>query len=222
VAINYKHRAFPDGTAVYDVERGQLGDIAERFWQTDTAVAKNSWGYVHDQEYKDPVSIIQDLADIISKNGALLLNVGPAPDGTLPTEDRRILESIGRWMQTNGEAIYETRPWRRYGEGPTAVSEGSFQDTKRADFLPEDIRYTRRGNDLYALMLAKPDAGPRRLHALATGAEGLSSGVRRVSLLGHDIELEWKQDRGGLEVTLPPAALAELPAGPVAVKVESR
>ena len=80
---------------------------------------------------------------------------------------------------------------------------------------------TSRGDILYALLLAKPGAGPRRLHALATGADGLGSGVRRVSLLGRDIELEWKLDRGGLEVTLPAAALTELPAGPVAVKIES-
>jgi alpha-L-fucosidase len=221
VAINYKNRAFPDGTAVFDVERGQRGDIAGRFWQTDTAVAMNSWGYVHNPEYKDPVSIIQDLADIVSKNGALLLNVGPAPDGTLPAGDHRILESIGRWMQANGEAIYGTRPWRRYGEGPTAVSEGSFQDTQRDAFTAQDIRYTSRGDIIYALLLAKPGDGPRRLHALAAGADGLGSGVRRVSLLGHDIELEWELDRGGLEVTLPAPALTELPAGPVAVKIES-
>jgi alpha-L-fucosidase len=222
VAINYKNRAFPDGTAVFDVERGQLGDIAERFWQADTAVAKNSWGYVHNPEYKDPISIIQDLADIVSKNGALLLNVGPAPDGTLPAGDQRILESIGRWIQANGEAIYGTRPWRRYGEGPTAVSEGSFQDTERAAFTAQDIRYTSHGDVIYALLLAKPGAGPRRLHALATGADGLGSGVRRVSLLGHAIELGWILDRGGLEVTVPGAALTELPAGPVVVKIESR
>ena len=190
MAINYKNRAFPDGTAVFDVERGQLGDIAERFGQADTAVAKNSWGYVHNPEYKDPVSIIQNLADIGSKNGALLLNVGPAPDGTLPAGDPRILESIGRWIQANGEAIYGTRPWRRYGEGPTAVSDGSFQDTERDAFTAQDIRYTSRGDIIYALLLVKPGAGPRRLHALATGAGGLGSGVRRVSLLGHDIELE--------------------------------
>jgi alpha-L-fucosidase len=102
------------------------------------------------------------------------------------------------------------------------VSEGSFQDTERDAFTAQDIRYTSRGDIIYALLLAKPGAGPRRLHALATGADGLGSGVRQVSLLGHDIELEWKLDRGGLEITLPPAALTELPTGPVAVKIESR
>lgn len=221
VAINYKKRAYPEGTAVFDVERGQLGDIAERFWQTDTGVAKNSWGYVHDPEYKDPVSLIQDFVDIVSKNGALLLNVGPAPDGTLPEGDWRILESIGHWMRTNGEAIHGTRPWQRYGEGPTIVSEGSFQDTKRDAFTPEDIRYTTRGDILYALLLTGADERPRRLHALATGADGPSPGISRVSIVGHSAEVRWRLDRGGLEISLPTNVVAELPAGPVAVKIES-
>lgn len=205
VAINYKNRAFPEGTAVLDIERGQLAGIAGHFWQTDTAVAKNSWGHVRNLEYKNPSAIIQDLADIVSKNGALLLNVGPAQDGTLPAGDRGILESIGRWMQANGEAIFGTRPWRQYGEGPTLVGEGSFRDTERAPFTPEDIRYTTHGDTLYALVLTKPD-GPCRFRALAAGADGPGPGIRSVSLLGHDAKLQWRRDRGGLEVSLPAPA----------------
>ena len=86
--------------------------------------------------------------------------------------------------KVNGEAIYGTRPWHAYGEGPTSVSEGSFQDTKRDAFTSEDIRYTVRGNDLYALLLAKPDNGLRRLHTLAAGVNGPGAAVRRVSLSG--------------------------------------
>jgi alpha-L-fucosidase len=216
VAINYKNRAFREGTAVYDIERGQLAGIGRNFWQTDTAVARNSWGYVRDLEYKEPVPIIQDFIDIVSKNGALLLNVGPAPDGTIPEGDRRILESIGSWMRVNGEAIYGTRPWRRYGEGPTVVKEGGFTDTERDAFTGADIRYTARGDTLYAMVLAKPDAGWRRLRAVAEDGRA----PRRVSLAGHDTGLRWRQDRGGIEVDLPASALAGLPDGPVAVKIE--
>ncbi len=100
VAINYKHAAFPDGTAVFDVERGQLTDIRPAFWQTDTAISKNSWGYVAEQDYKSAGDLIGDLVDIVSKNGALLLNIGPRADGTIPEPERDILLDIGRWRST--------------------------------------------------------------------------------------------------------------------------
>lgn len=94
--INYKFGAFPQGTAVYDIERGQLKGIRSELWQNDTTVAKTSWGYTHDQVYKDPGDIIADLVDVVSKNGALLLNVGPKPDGSIGDQDAQILRAIRR------------------------------------------------------------------------------------------------------------------------------
>ena len=122
VVINYKNRAFPEGTAVYDIERGQLDDICPLPWQTDTSISKNSWGYVQKQDYKTPGDIIGDLVDIVSKNGVLLLNIGPRPDGTIPEPEEAILLEIGRWLAVNGEAIYGSRPWRSTGRGPRASS----------------------------------------------------------------------------------------------------
>lgn len=220
VAINYKNDAFREGTAVFDVERGQLGHLAERFWQADTAVARNSWGYVRNLDYKDPAEIIQGLVDIVSKNGALLLNIGPTADGKIPDKDRAILEAIGDWLRVNGEAIYGTRPWRRFGEGPTVSGEGGFQDGERPLFVREDVRYTQRGNALYAVLLAPPGDGLVRLRALGTEAGGAREGVRAVTVLGRPGEVEWKRDVGALEVTLPPGVLEGLPAGPVALRVE--
>ena len=95
VAINYKNQCFPEGTAVLDLERGQLKDIRPMLWQNDTSVSKNSWGYVQDQDYKRATDLIQDLVDVVSKNGALLLNIGPRPDGTIPEPEQDLLLEIG-------------------------------------------------------------------------------------------------------------------------------
>ena len=105
VVINYKHEAFPEGTAVLDVERGQLTDIRPLYWQTDTSVSQSSWGYITHQEYRTADALIDDLVDIVSKNGNLLLNIGPRPDGTIPEPEQAILLEMGKWLAVNGEAI---------------------------------------------------------------------------------------------------------------------
>ena len=121
VAINYKLKAFPEGTAVLDIERGQLAGIREQFWQTDTAVSKNSWGYVEGQDYKTVDSLVDDLVDIVSKNGALLLNIGPRPDGTIPEPEQRMLRDMGRWLNVNGDAIYADLRRGSHGGGGGGV-----------------------------------------------------------------------------------------------------
>jgi alpha-L-fucosidase len=203
VAINYKKAAFPDGAAVLDIERGQLAAIRPFFWQTDTSISKNSWGYVRDQDYKTADSLVDDLVDIVSKNGALLLNVGPRPDGTIPEEEQRILLEIGRWLETNGEAVYGTRPWSVFGEGPTPIVEGTFNDTKRAAFTAEDIRFTARGDTLYAIALAWPADGRLVVRSLAKGAENAPSEIASVALLGSVDEPTWTRDASALVVQMP-------------------
>ena len=203
VAINYKHDAYPQGTAVFDVERGQLDDIRPRFWQTDTAVAKNSWCYVEKQEYKTVDDLVDDLVDIVSKNGALLLNIGPRPDGTIPQEEEELLLGIGRWLTVNGEAIYGTRPWKIFGEGPTQVVGGSFNDTKRAPFTAEDIRFTTRGDTLYAIALAWPDNGKVTMTSLSAASGLFMREIAKIELLGSQEALHWTRDTRGLTVDLP-------------------
>ena len=204
VAINYKYDAFEEGTAVFDVERGQLSGIRPQLWQNDTSVSKSSWGYTDSQEYKSVDSLIDDLVDIVSKNGALLLNIGPKPDGTIPDEEQAILQEIGQWLQVNGEAIYGTRPWRVFGEGPTEVVEGAFTDTKRPAFTGRDIRFTVKGDALYAIALAWP-GDLLTIKSLASG----TGKVEAVQLLGHGETLPFAQTAGGLQVTLPPAPVGE-------------
>src|SRR5208283_4523826 len=107
--------------AVLDIERGKLAAIRPQFWQTDTSISEKSWGYIENDTFRSPGSLVDDLVDIVSKNGCLLLNIGPKPDGTIPEQAERILLEMGRWLEVNGEAVYGTRPWKIFGEGPTEV-----------------------------------------------------------------------------------------------------
>jgi alpha-L-fucosidase len=203
VAINHKYESFPEGAAVFDIERGQLKGIRPSFWQTDTAVSKNSWGFVVDQDYKTPESLIHDLVDIVSKNGALLLNIGPRPDGTIPEPEQEILLEIGRWLAVNGEAIYGTRPWKIYGEGPTEVFEGAFQDTRRSGFTARDVRFTTKGDALYAIVLGWPQSGEVVIQSLGAGQAHSPAAIKQVGLLGSKEAAQWSRDATGLKVRLP-------------------
>jgi alpha-L-fucosidase len=203
VAINYKFKAFAEGTAVYDIERGQTNDLRTAFWQNDTSVSKNSWGYIHHHDYKTVGSIVGDLVDVVSKNGALLLNIGPRPDGTIPEMEQEMLLDIGRWLSVNGEAIYGTRPWKTYGEGPTQVVSGSFSDTKRAAFTSQDIRFTTRGDILYAIVLDWPDDRNITIKSLASGTALYQDTIEKVELLGANEAVEWTHNEQGLMMTLP-------------------
>ncbi len=202
VAINYKHHAYPDGTAVFDVERGQLADIRPQFWQTDTAVATNSWSHVNPMHYKPADSLLYDLIDIVSKNGALLLNIGPRADGSIPDEDRAILNTIGAWLSLNGEAIYGTRPWKIYGEGPTVVESGQFKDGKPWGFTAEDIRFTTRGSTLYATTLAPPESSVQ-IRALSSGNLHDSRRIQKVELVSTQHSCDFQQNETGLLITVP-------------------
>lgn len=203
VAINYKEKAFPEGTAVLDIERGQLSGLAPFFWQNDTSISKNSWGYVQNQDYKTAGWLIGDLVDVVSKNGALLLNVGPKPDGTIPEPEQDILLEIGRWLEVNGEAIYGTRPWVIFGEGPTEVPEGGFSDTKRLEFTAEDVRFTTKGDTLYAIVMAWPESRQATIKALAAGSPHAPQDISTVKLVGSAAPVAWTRDGSGLHVTLP-------------------
>ena len=198
VVIDYKFKAFPEGTAVLDVERGSLATIRPQFWQTDTSVANNSWGHVEPMDYRPAGDIVDDLIDIVSKNGALLLNIGPKSDGTIPEQEQSMLRAIGGWLKVNGDAIYATRPWVVYGEGPTQIVEGTFNDTKRKAYTGQDIRYTIKDHTLFATALSWPG---REFVATAVTPERFK--VRNVELLGSAHRVKWSQGPDGLKVTMP-------------------
>lgn len=200
--LNYKEDAFPPGAAVLDFERGLSADIREMPWQTDTAVGKNSWGYVSNMDYKTPGEILGDLVDIVSKNGNLLLNIGPRGDGSIPKQDEDILLEIGRWLEVNGEAIYGTRPWRIYGEGPAGATAGAFNEDKRAPYAAEDIRFTTKGNTLYATTLARPGREVV-IHSLGSNLKLLTGAISKVEIVGSKAPVKWTRASGALKVQMP-------------------
>lgn len=204
VAINYKHDAYMFGTAVVDIERGQFAEAKPYFWQTDTAIGKDSWGHVAVNEFKQAKNILCDLVDIVSKNGTLLLNVGPKADGTITDEETAILREIGAWMRVNGEAIYDTHVWRTSAEGPTVIEEGQFTDGKDKVFTSEDIRFTMRGETLYATVLAYPADGKVLIRSLAIADAShkpvFAGIVRDVQVLGFDEVPAWERTTEGLAI----------------------
>jgi alpha-L-fucosidase len=205
--INYKDYAMQEHSAVLDLERGQLGDIRPLYWQTDTSVSNKSWGYIRDDTFKSPEFVIDQLIDIVSKNGNLLLNLGPRSDGTIPDEVQRVLLDVGAWLSINGEAIYGTRPWRTYGEGPTKVAAGSFHDTDTAKYTTEDFRFTTKSNGIYAIGLAWPTSGEAVIRSLAKTVG--SELVQSVVLLGSNAKLRFEQSADGLHVQLPAESSAK-------------
>ena len=205
--INYKDYAMQDHAAVLDLERGQLSDIRLLPWQTDTLVSNKSWGYINNDTFKSPEFIVHQLIDIVSKNGNLLLNIGPRSDGTIPDEVQKVLLDVGSWLSVNGEAIYGTRPWRVFGEGPTKVAAGSFHDTDTTKYTAEDFRFTTKGSMLYAIGLTWPTNGEAVIHSLAPTVA--SEAVQNVSMLGGNAKLQFDQRADGLHVQLPAQAPAK-------------
>lgn len=203
---------------VEDVERGQRDGIEPLPWQTCTCIG--DWHYnrgiFNDHHYKSATSVIHRLADIVSKNGNLLLSIPVRGDGSIDADERKFLEEMATWMGRNGEAIYGTRPWRTYGEGPTRAGGGMFSEGQAQNYSAEDIRFTAKDGALYAIALGWPQDGLLRIGALAQESALAPGAIERVEALGSTSPLTFKRSRKGLEVRLP-EGLAGTPA--VALKI---
>ncbi|MBE7070628.1 MAG: alpha-L-fucosidase [Ruminococcaceae bacterium] len=209
VTINYKHESFPPDVATFDVERGALTGISPLPWQTDTAIGKKSWGYISDNEFKPARQIICDLIDIVSKNGMLLLNVGPKPDGSITDEETEVLEEIGNWMKVNGEGIYGTKPWKQFGEGKTNNEAGSFKDNDEKEFTPDDFRFTYKDGFLYAFCM-KPQSKEFLIRSLKIkGSYDLVLGY--VEALGDLTVTAISRDENGLKIVIDKAPATDKP-----------
>ncbi len=183
---------------VQDVERGVMSGINARPWQTDTS--NGDWYYAEGTKYKTAAEVIRVLADVVSKNGNLLLNVVLYPDGTLPPESQTLLSELADWMKVNGEAIHGTRPWTVYGEGPTETAAGAFKEN--ADYTAEDIRFITKGDALYAITLGEPR---RRviINSLGRAAGHDRRAVQSVHLMGVAEQLKFQQTDAALVIDLP-------------------
>lgn len=197
VVINYKNKAYPDGAAVLDIERGKLGGIRELPWQTDDAIGNESWGYTTTNTFKTARYVITNLIDIVSKNGNLLLNIGPRPDGTITDEETQVLLKTGKWLEVNGEAIYGTRPWKIFGEGPTESASGSFADQK-IPFNAKDIRFTTKGDTLYATTLGLPE---EKTIIRSLGLNAKNGEIKSIILMGSAGNIKWIQHKDALEIS---------------------
>jgi alpha-L-fucosidase len=201
VVLFYKLSDMADGSATLDMERGGLGDIRPQPWQTDTSLSNGSWGYIEHDTYKSPEAVIHQLADVVSKNGNLLMNVGPRPDGTIPEGAAKTLLAVGAWLKVNGDAIYGTRPWRQFGEGPTKYEAGSFHDTESKPYTAEDYRFTTKDGALYAIELGWPKDGEAIIHTLSSGVG--TREVASVELLGSTAPVAFQQKPDGLHIHVP-------------------
>ncbi|MCI4589490.1 alpha-L-fucosidase [Sphingobium sp. BYY-5] len=189
---------FHKEASVQDVERGVLKDINPLPWQTDTS--NGDWFFADRYDYKTSAQIVTMLADIVSKNGNMLLNVVQYPDGSLPPQSEELLADLTAWMKVNAPAIHGTRPWKIFGEGPTETAEGMFQE--KGDYTPQDIRFTTKGEALYAITLGEP-SGQVAITSLASGNPNERRAVRRVRLLGHRGNLTFRQAGQALVIDLP-------------------
>ncbi len=204
--IDFKDYSMDRKAGARDLERSLLPGIDPQHWQTDTSISNLSWGYMEHDQLKSADFLIHQLVDIVSKNGNLLLNVGPRPDGTIPEEVRATLVEMGGWLARNGEAIYATEPWTIYGEGPTRIEPGFGHDQDTKPYTASDFRFTRKGGNIYVISLACPADGTASVHSFGLAGEGREVQILDVSLLGSAERVEWLRTTEALNVRLPQRA----------------
>jgi len=199
--LTFKRPDFPLGTGTVDLERSRMPEIYPEPWLTDNSISQKTWSWASDIECYTTDRLIDDLVDIVSKNGCLLLNIAPHPDGYIPEEQKERLREMGKWLKLNGEAIYKSRPWLIYGEGSTETLVGHLADKDFDGFADDDIRFTTRDGQLYAIALGWPESGVLSIKSLSSTL--YNQKIKNVELIGHKGKLQWEQKEVALEIQLP-------------------
>ncbi|AWG22642.1 alpha-L-fucosidase [Flavobacterium faecale] len=203
VVSTYKFHDFAEGTAVLDLERARMSEKKDFPWLTDDSIDWKSWSHISDPNYKSTNRLLDFLIDVVSKNGAVLLNITPKANGEIPEPVKERLLQMGDWLKTNGEAIYGTRTFDIYGEGDAEVKEGHLSEDKNADNTAKDIRFTRKGEVVYATVLDWPAENQLVIHSFKKGSPYLTKGIESIEFLANKKKMKFTVENDGLHIQLP-------------------
>jgi alpha-L-fucosidase len=196
---------------VWDIERGAANQIEPLPWQTDTCIGQ--WHYKPGIHYKSAKSVIQTLVDIVSKNGNLLLNIPVRGNGSIDDQEAAVLNGIADWMDVNKECIFGTRPWKVFGEGPSAqgpkLDTFGMNESKAMPSTASDVRYTAKGDAIYAIVLGAPRAD-LQFKSLGATANLAGAPINNVTLLGNPTQLQWTQTPDGLTIKAPQGKVSDV------------
>jgi alpha-L-fucosidase len=212
VVVTYKQEDLPADVGIVDYEKGRLDQVTDFTWLTDDTISAGSWtttgswSYTEELDIKSAKVLLHTLIDIVSKNGNLLLNISPTAAGVIPDAQRESLLGMGVWLRANGEAIYGSRPFTTYGEGPKRLTSSGHFVEMSGDYTSENIRFTQKENCVFAIQLGW--AGAHKTIAIKSLGKnrGGQRQIKRVTVLDSPEEIDWVVKDDALYVTTPSVA----------------